>query len=369
MKKPINSNPPVSDPVLASIMFVSEQLTRARELRCLTKTELAKRIEKTPSAITQFENSVIRPDPQTIGKLALALGFPISFFTRTLIMPTVKLDECHFRSLRSVSQYQRHQAVRKGELLHEIILLLEKHGVVFPTEQLSHFKSTNITLEGMDGYAVKMRQAWGLNLGPIHEPIPLFEYFGIRILILDDVCREVDAFSFWHDGHPYIMLTPKPASRIHFDLAHELGHLLMHEDAEPGNPETENEANYFASSFLLPKDSFFFESPEYWSLPVYQALKARWRVSIQALVVRSYRLGKLSQASYRRAFTSLNKLGMRQNEPGEWALSPSVMIPEAISKIADNYPLSQLAQDIGLSSSDIETMLEPIMAGSNPSLF
>ena len=41
--------------------------------------------------------------------------------------------------------------------------------------------------------------------------------------------------------------------RSRFDASHELGHLVMHEDVEPGTREVEGQAQDFASSFLMPE--------------------------------------------------------------------------------------------------------------------
>lgn len=49
----------------------------------------------------------------------------------------------------------------------------------------------------------------------------------------------------------------KPKGRIFFDMAHELGHILLHPKSR------ENQANRFASAFLLPKESFLQEIQAY----------------------------------------------------------------------------------------------------------
>ena len=62
----------------------------------------------------------------------------------------------------------------------------------------------------------------------------------------------------------------KPKGRIFFDMAHELGHILLHLWSESldliGKEEfksRENQANRFASAFLLPKESFLQEIQAY----------------------------------------------------------------------------------------------------------
>ena len=62
----------------------------------------------------------------------------------------------------------------------------------------------------------------------------------------------------------------KPKGRIFFDMAHELGHIFLHPWSESldliGKEEfksRENQANRFASAFLLPKESFLQEIQAY----------------------------------------------------------------------------------------------------------
>src|SRR5262245_2909970 len=75
--------PGSNDIHLAAHLFQRERLTLARELRGLTKTDLALRIKKTPAAISQFEGGRTKPEPGTVGALALALQVPAGFFARS----------------------------------------------------------------------------------------------------------------------------------------------------------------------------------------------------------------------------------------------------------------------------------------------
>ena len=351
-----------NDPHLVALRFQPSQLTRARELRRLTKSALASRTDKTPSAISQFESGVTKPDAQTVARLALALGTPVGFLARPHLTAPLRLDDCHFRSLKSVSQYLRREAVRIGELMHELLQLVEREGVELPPETLSALKST--VPEGQNEielFARSVRRAWGLGQGPIPDPIGLLEEQGVRILPLSNVFDKVDAFSFWYGGSPFMMLNlDKPPSRIHFDVAHELGHLLMHDDVSPGDPCLEREADGFASAFLIPRETFLEECPSRWSLAAFSALKRRWFVSIAALVFRANKLGRLTQASQRRAYQTLNAQGLRQSEPDEWPLGAPTVLKQALTLVSEDLPLSQLAAELGLHERHLADLLEPI---------
>lgn len=75
-----------------------------------------------------------------------------------------------------------------------------------------------------------LRAILGYGENPLPEMTSLAEAHGIRLFSLPTVGREVDAFSFMFDGVPYVAVdTSKTAERVRFDIAHEIGHLMMHE--------------------------------------------------------------------------------------------------------------------------------------------
>lgn len=139
--------------------------------------------------------------------------------------------------------------------------------------------------------------------------------------------ERIDAYSLWsEDGRPFIMLgnLKKSAARRNFDLAHELGHLLLHYKVEfssldnKAHREHEQEANLFAGAFLLPEKEFTadFNLLSKNSAPdSYIDLKKKWIVSIQALVYRAHSLGLLDYQKYRYFNIKLNKQGYKIREP------------------------------------------------------
>ena len=62
-----------------------------------------------------------------------------------------------------------------------------------------------------------------------------------------------DALSVWASEMPPLIFANEnfPGDRLRFSLAHELGHLLMHTNP---SPKQEEEADRFASEFLMPAD-------------------------------------------------------------------------------------------------------------------
>jgi len=331
----------------------------ARELRGLTKKELAEKIKKSSSAISQIERGLIHPDLETFVRISFALKVPPSFFTEKQDQSRhIELASCHFRSLRSTSQSMRRQSTRKGDLCIDFIELLESKGLLFPKEEVTDFNVTAETDEEIEKAAIALRRHWNMGLGPIPDIIKLVESKGILVLPLEEVCNKVDAYSTWRGKRPCMLLSQtKSASRVRFDVSHELGHLVLHEDTAAGESKTERQANRFAGAFLAPRESFIEECPRRWSLQAYKQMKFRWRMSIQAILYRAKELGCISQSTHQRAMMQLSSAGMRKNEGKEWDMEKPVLVTQALELLSDRVTLTELADEMSLYSNQLRDML------------
>ena len=347
-------------PQLALDRLDPKRITFARELQALTKKELAERIGKTPSAVTQFEQGVLHPDLETFTRITLALGMPPAFFARVQRANTrIELDTCNFRALRAATQRERRQSTRIGELNLELLGYLEDQGVVFPDEQVSPFSSAAEDAEEIEQAASQLRRQWGMGFGPIPNVVKLLEHKGVFVLPIFHACERVDAYSTWAGTRPCVMLAyGKTPSRTRFDAAHELGHLVLHEDAVPGDHKTESQANRFAGAFLTPREGFLQECPRRWSLAAFQMLKGRWKMSIQALVRRAFDLGQLSASSYRRANIDISSRGMKRDEGKEWEHDLPTILAQSLHLLRDQLTLSDLSDAVGVHWEYLKSALQ-----------
>ena len=335
------------------------RITFARELRGLTKKQLADDIKKTPSAISQIERGLIRPDLETFVSISFALEVPTSFFIeRSTPAKPIDLASCHFRSLRSTSQAMRRQSTRKGDLCVDFMELLESKGVLFPEEHISSFSASAGYDDEIEKAARGLRRHWNMGSGPIPNIVKLVESKGIMVLPLPDACNKVDAYSTWRGRRPCILLSyGKAASRVTFDVSHELGHLALHEDAVAGEMKTERQADRFAGAFLAPQESFLEECPRRWSFEAFRRLKARWKMSIAALLYRAKDLGCISISTHRRAMIQLTMEGKRKNEGDEWPMEKPVLITQALELLHDQVTLAGLADEMSIYPSKLKDML------------
>lgn len=135
------------------------------------------------------------------------------------------------------------------------------------------------------------------------------------------IIPKLDAFSIWVTNsveQPIIAITAgKPADRLRFSIAHEVGHLVMHQSIKAKLTTIEKDANNFAGEFLLPEVAMRRELVAPVTLSRIAALKLRWGASMQFLIYRAHELEIISDRQYSYLFERMSALNWRTKEPGE----------------------------------------------------
>lgn len=317
--------------------FDGTRLTIARQLAGLRKSDLATLIDMSPTAVAGWEAGTKRPTAPTVAQLALSLAVDPGFFAARPNLLSELGATPHFRSLRSTSQLARDQAFAYGRIAVEIAAALEKHVELPELDLPTH----SVDLDEEYGRepeeaARELRRAWGVPQGPVAHLIRLAELHGILVVFSPPQGAAVDAYSFDSQLRPVVVLNPIKSDyyRQRFDVAHELGHLVMHSDAEPGGRVVESQAQRFAAEFLTPHDEIADLLPTAMNGNAWVTLgrlKEQWGVSIQALLFRARSLGRLSEVSYRNAVTTVSARGWRRNEPGLiTSMEQPSLLPRAI---------------------------------------
>ena len=318
-------------------IFDGGRLTLARHLAGLRKSELAALVDKSATAVAAWESGAKRPTAATVAQLALSLSVDPGFFAvRPEDVAAISATP-HFRSLRSTSQRARDQAYAYGQLAVDIASSLERH-VEFPSPDVP---SLPVSFDDPDGdgperAARLVREEWRIDTGPVGHLVRLLENHGVLVIFSPPQTASVDAYSFTSKLRPVVLLNPikRDYYRQRFDVAHELGHLIMHGDADPGSRIVEDQAHRFAAELLMPTDQIRYSLPATMGGNVWQTLarlKEQWGVSIQALLYRARWLGRLSDVSYRNAMTTISARGWRRNEPGLIsAIEQPSLLPRAV---------------------------------------
>jgi Zn-dependent peptidase ImmA (M78 family)/transcriptional regulator with XRE-family HTH domain len=333
--------------------FNPGRLDLARKRRGLTKIGLANAAGVSRRILSAYEDGQKEPSPQTVARIAEALEFPIEFFSG------FDLDEppiygSSFRALSNLTARQRDQALGSGALALALADWIDVR-FVLPKPDVPR-------LHGVDPEtaAESVRGAWGLGERPIRNMIHLMESHGVRVFSLAEECLEVDAFSFWRAGVPYVFLnTTKSAEHSRMDAAHELGHLVQHWSHEsPRGRDAEFEAKRFASAFLMPSGSVLAEAPRGARLDQLIDAKRRWDVSLAALVYRMHVLGLLSDWHYRSLFVEISERGYRRSEPNGGPRETSQVL-DKVFKSLHNQGVSRrsVARQLGIPLQELNKLV------------
>jgi Zn-dependent peptidase ImmA (M78 family)/DNA-binding XRE family transcriptional regulator len=356
-----------------SKQFNGDRLKAARIYRGLTVAELAAQIGLQRQTISMYENDKLKnPEYSTVKKMSDTLGFPPEFFLERESME-LKVGSTYFRALLTTNKKYRSQQVQKMNFISSIYSFLNEY-IEFPA---FNFPTLQGELDPEDA-AKALRKCWNLGDKPIDNIIYLVEQNGILVTRFDTDTDDIDAFSHMlniNENSIFLIGYSKnkgTAARIHFDIAHELGHILLHEWSEDIESlskdefkERENQAHAFASAFLLPKEAFIADVGTYANnLAYYIELKKKWKVSISAMIRRSYSLNLIDYFTYQYLMRTMQKQGIKKEEPLDDILvtsTPSllkvsvqmlinddkVLTPkEFMSELANNYNLSLEPREI-----------------------
>lgn len=356
--------------------IVPERLRQARIVRGLTIQELADEIGVTRQSVSQYELGQSNPSPAVLRKVIMTLKFPRGFFYKPMRIKNAPSGTAFFRSYATAKKKGKDQVEERHELFMEICEYLSRY-INFPKVNIPNFEQFNlrddIGLEEIEEIANKVRSHWGLGLGPISNVTLLLEKQGFFITRNATDEQAVDGFSNMEGERPFIFLSSGKgcAVRTRFDVAHELGHIILHQGIEQGQlmdkeyfNKIERQAHKFAGAFLLPRESFINEVYST-SIDHFVSLKERWKVSIAAMVMRCQDVGLFTESQNLYLQKQISQRRWRKREPLDDVLTPEnpVLIKQAFEMLLKNNVLSayQILEDLKLPIEEIESLanLEP----------
>ncbi|MGB3763310.1 MAG: XRE family transcriptional regulator [Ornithinimicrobium sp.] len=284
--------------------FEPARLTQARARRGLTKTDLASFVGVSAAAIGQYEAGVNSPRPEVLDRLVEALEVRPGFFGVGRPLARIDTVHAHFRSLRSARVSDRQKALATATFVWEVTFALERY-VKLPEADLPSFPAGTTPAEA----AAALRRHWDLPDGPVKHLVATAESRGIVVAVRP--LREidaVDAFSAVIVDRPIIITTPRRSENVfrhRFSIAHEIGHLLLHDDSGEHSAAVEKEADEFAAALLTPAAAMDTALPQRLNLAALDRLGRTWGVSPKSLVRRMSERGLTTESSARRAYQRL----------------------------------------------------------------
>lgn len=344
--------------------FNGRRLKEARRFRKLSITALANDIGVSKQMISRYERGESIPNATNYQKIVFNLKFPLSFFQLEDTFEQENLGT-FYRSRLTSNQAEKKPSELKKKYLAILVNLFENY-VDFPKLGDNSKLSDSPSL-----VAQEIRKMWGLGDTPIFNMMDLLERHGFNLAMISSDSDKVDAFGSEIEINTekyYCILIDRDNNsyyRQQFSLAHELGHWALHSGKL--NPQEldsvdyrkmENQANVFASNFLLPATKFRKDiSSKVTDLDYYLTLKRKWKVSIASMIYRANDLGLLTPNEFRHLQKKISYRKWRKNEPldAESTLMQPVAMRQAYdlisgSELFDGNTINNLLEtDYGIS--------------------
>jgi len=354
-------------------VFDGARVTKLRELLALSQREVAEEVGISPSALSQIESKGTRPSAKNLARLAAAFDvLAVALAEQPAHKVTLRPQ---FRHLRRTSKREQRRAaqlveatVRVAEVLRSDVGFPEPFDLSVPIDPDAPIE---LVAHRVENAAAVTRETLGIPaLEPLGESVvEILEAGGITIVRDPETDANIDAYSAIVGDLPVIVLDGGSGSvwdRDNFNLAHELGHLVMHQGIEhlPGTKSVEAQAHRFAGAFLGPAPALRLELPDTPDWQRYLQLKRRWGLSMAALVHRAKDLKVMDQAMYTRAMKQRSAHGWRRLEPG----SDDRSLPEP-TYLARAAALADLPPEVlGHRAHLPEHVVERIVGRAKPSL-
>jgi Zn-dependent peptidase ImmA (M78 family) len=293
-----------------------KQLTFAREYRGYSQTELAESINGlSQSNLSKFEKGfgVLSDDIQK--KIIEYLNFPEDFFNRKI---NSTIENANYRKRASIGKNITQKFENKCKLIGYIIDEFSE-SIEWPDFSLSPLNvEEGYTPQYIAGYNRKLLKL--TKDEPVKNIISLLEQNGIIVYEIDEI-EKFDGVSFITDkGFPVIIVNKNFTNdRKRFTIAHELGHILLHnENLYPISSyrDKEKEANIFASEFLMPENEIK-NSLRQLKMNDLGDLKSYWLTSMGAIIRKAKDLNCIDENRYRFFMIEMSRYGYNKKEPIE----------------------------------------------------
>ncbi|MBN1324270.1 MAG: ImmA/IrrE family metallo-endopeptidase [Methanotrichaceae archaeon] len=300
-------------------MTIGKRIQLGRYMSGLNISQLAERAEVSPTAISKYERDMDVPGSKVLLRLARALGVSVEFFLRPRTIPSI--SPMNYRRRRSLGKKMERTLLARVQDWLERYLEIERivYGAgaaptfIYPTA----FPRKASSFEDVEKASEDLRKLWGLGIAPIGNLTEILEVKGIKVGVIEADAK-FDGLTFRpgdeQNSIAIITRAETPGDRQRFDLACELGRLLL----SPDGIDKEVAANRFAGALLAPRQAVLSELTDDKSAldpRVLYALKHTYGLSMGAWIRRAYDAGVISDAKFYSIRKYFGKRGWRKVEP------------------------------------------------------
>jgi Zn-dependent peptidase ImmA (M78 family)/transcriptional regulator with XRE-family HTH domain len=295
--------------------FNPRMLTIARESRGMTQKRLAELSRVAQGTVSKAEGGLLEPSPEHLESWAQALNYRASVFSSSA---EDALPVTFFRKQQALPAMAA-RLIRAAVALRRIRVERLANSVELPENRVPSVTLGEGSLRSVAHVARELRVSWKVPRGPIENLTELLEDNGVVVIPVDFGSDQIVGMSIYErrSGQPPMMFVSKtaPGDRLRFTCAHELCHIVLHHHCPLPPVDCEQEADTFASEFLMPDADIKGQFSPKLSLADLAQLKTHWRVSMSSLLMKAQSLGRISESHATRLWRQMSMMGYRKQEP------------------------------------------------------
>lgn len=331
--------------------MISVRVKQARLLAGLTQQQLADRLGEqgyrvTKAAISKYEKGKSMPPARFLLLASAILNVRSAYFTH---QPAKTIE---WQAFRRRSQLPRKEQKAVKAYARDIAeLQIELQSLLYPKLEYALPSVAVGAADEAEAAAGQLREQWDVGDRPLDNLVQMAEDRGVIVISWADKRGGFDGLSGWCDGQAVTVInTSRSADRVRFNLAHELGHLVMDTSAV-SDKEAERLAHRFAAALLAPAEHARHELGQKrhrldWG--ELMMLKRKYGLSMGAWIRRAKDLNIISKGHYTELCKTISVRGWRKKEPVEYlgdeeplrlrqmaqrAVAEGLMSPDRITRV------------------------------------
>lgn len=340
-----------------------EKLRIARVLSGYSLTDLAEVLGISKQSLSQYENG-IEPRSDILLKILKELNCTMEFLEKPF-QDDVIIKNKFFRATAAATANERKNQETKTTMVIRLYEFLQNF-LDLPALDIPSNFTDDLSIEDK---ANLLREYWGLGDKPISNIINCLESKGIVVSSFNSsndkvLSYKIDAYTqpFYSNGKTNFCVivedNKESWARKNFSLAHELGHIILHgnedsyvDKSRTEQNEIESEANNFAAAFLLPAEPFKKDMIFVRKLDDFISLKAKWKVSIGAMLLRARQLEIISPEQYTKYIKYYSYRNYRKGEPldDQIPIFKPTLFKRCLELLFENgYSIEQFQKDLSI---------------------
>ena len=299
--------------------MIGERLRQARLIAMLTLDEVVEQLAKnhvalTKAGLSKYERGGSVPKAQLLLELARVLDTRTEYF---LSEPKAVMNWLAFRKTTKLGLREQERIESLAENVVEAHVWLReklkiKDGGRLPNIQVRNFQAA-------EDAAIKLRHSWKLDDSPVESVTESAEDQGVIVVLCDDAPASFHGLSGIANKTRSVVVETAQAEddRRRFNVAHELGHLVM-TCKTATDKEQEKFAHRFAAAFIVPAQVAIRElgrRRKHLGLEELSLLKKKHGLSMQAWAYRAADLDIIDRSRLHSLFIEMSARGWRKSEP------------------------------------------------------